>query len=137
MLSYPLNVLQSFYLFVHKVTAFSAEMRSFLSKRMGKICYEWRAYGEELAVESGERERGRDVELHLRPEWSAVCDGALASQAQLLIFFVDGLYLLFGEFHLVFQALHFAVHLFNEAVSFAAAAVEKAQIVFVGDDLLL
>ena len=93
--------------------------------------------GEELAVESGERKRGGDVELHLRPEWSAVCDGALASQAQLLIFFVDGLYLLFGEFHLVFQALHFAIHLFNEAVSFAAAAVEKAQIVFVGDDLLL
>lgn len=93
--------------------------------------------GEELAVESGERKRGGDVESHLRPEWSAVCDGALASQAQLLIFFVDGLYLLFGEFHLVFQALHFAIHLFNEAVSFAAAAVEKAQIVFVGDDLLL
>ncbi len=93
--------------------------------------------GEELAVESGERKRGGDVESHLRPEWSAVCDGALALQAQLLIFFVDGLYLLFGEFHLVFQALHFAIHLFNEAVSFAAAAVEKAQIVFVGDDLLL
>lgn len=30
---------------------------------------------EELAVESGERKRGGDVELHLRPEWSAVCDG--------------------------------------------------------------
>ena len=122
---------------MHKVTAFSAEMCNFLSKRMGRICCEWRARGEELAVESGERKRGGDVELHLRPEWSAVRDGALASQAQLLIFFVDGLYLLFSEFHLVFQALHFAIHLLNEAVSFAAAAVEKAQIVFVGDDLLL
>ncbi len=122
---------------MHKVTAFSAEMCSFLSKEWVGFVVNGGRMGEELAVESGERKRGGDVELHLRPEWSAVCDGALASQVQLLIFFVDGLYLLFGEFHLVFQALHFAIHLFNEAVSFAAAAVEKAQIVFVGDDLLL